>query len=152
MSKKLFLFFALVLALCPVAMADEPIALEIPSGITLRQGFVIPWENPGDGFMNMTTTTILRTKESAEFGTWNALWEGWSLDAAWSYDSGTSSVGLMVGRHLGTLGKYLPIDYPLADKIDITLYPIGFVVDRPFDEPEMTAASGAGIIKLSMSF
>ena len=134
-----------------VAFADENL-IGIPSSLELRQGFVIPWENPQNGFMNMTTTTLLKTEAYEKFGRWNALWEGWSLEAAWSYDAGTSKVGLMLGRHLGTLGKYLPVSYPLADKVDITIYPLGIIVDDPVGQPEITGASGAGIIKLAISF
>lgn len=149
--KKLMMILALALmAFGRPAFADDLIA--IPSDITIKQGFVIPWEDSSSGLMNMSTVTIARTEAFENGKWWNAIWEGWSLDAAWSYDAGTSNFGLMVGRHFGTLGKYLPISYPLADKIDITLYPIGVIVDDPFGHIHAKGASGAGIIKLSVSF
>lgn len=149
--KKLVMNLLMVLALVPMAYADEPV-IALPTGVEVKQGFVIPWENPENGLMNMSTATIMRTEEWDDIGKWNALWDGWMIDLAWAYDANTSQFGVMLGRHLGTLGKYLPISYPLADKVDITLYPIGVIVADPFNDPDVSGASGAGIIKLSLSF
>lgn len=151
--KKWMLFVpVLVLLLSTFAYADEVPVIGIPSHVTLKQGFIVPWDNPSSGFQNMTTTTILQTKEADGLGNWNAIWEGWSLDAAWAYDANTSNLGLMLGRHFGTLAKYLPLDYPWADKVDVTIYPVGILVTSPFDEPSVSGATGAGIIKLSVEF
>lgn len=134
-----------------VSYADENV-IGIPSGLEVKQGFIIPWENPDSGFSNMSTVSVLKTKASPEFGKWNALWDGWSLDAAWSYDANTSNVGVMLGRKFGTLGDYLPIEYPLADKMDITLYPLGVIITDPVGKPEISGASGAAFIKFDVSF
>ena len=137
--------------LASTAYADE-LPVIVPSTFDIKQGFVIPWENVENGFMNMSTVTVMQTERWERLGNWNALWDGWTIDAAWSYDAGTSNFGVMLGRKLGTLGQYIPITYPLADKVDVTLYPLGIIVDHPFDDPEISGASGAGIIKLSLSF
>lgn len=141
----------MVILMSGVAYADESV-VSIPTSLDVHQGFVIPWDNASSGFMNMSTLKVMETNSYEPFGAWNALWDGWSLDAAWSYDAGTSKAGLMLGRHFGTLGKYLPISYPLADKVDITLYPIGIIVDDITGSPNVGGASGAGIIKFDVNF
>lgn len=148
------LFSVMALFMGALAFADEVpnLPVTLTNGVHLKQGFIIPWEKPESGFMNMTTATIAQTEPYAPFGAWNALWDGWTLDAAWSYDAGTSNVGLMIGRHFGTLGKYLPISYPFADKIDITLYPAGFTVANIDSKPDFSGATGAAIIKFDVAF
>lgn len=147
---KKWLLMAMLLVSVP-AFADDNV-LEIPSGLEVHQGFILPWDNVDSGFMNMSAVTVLKTHADPSFGKWNAVWDGWSIDAVWAFDAGTSSAGLMVGRKLGTLGNYLPIDYPLANLVEINLYPFGILVDRPFDDPDVSGASGASVIKFDVSF
>lgn len=141
----------MALLVSSVAYADEPV-FEIPSSVHVKQGFVIPWDDPQSGFSNMSTVTVMETKPWDKLGLWNALWAGNSIDVAWAYDANTSNVGVMFGRRLGTLGDYLPIEYPLAKYMDITLYPFGIIVEHPTDEPHITGATGAAIIKLDIVF
>ena len=151
--KKLMLFLmGFMLLTGGMAFADEESLISIPNGFEIKQGFIIPWEDSNSGFMNMSTVTFVRTDAYEPFKKWNAVWEGWSLDGAWSYDAGTSSFGLMLGKDFGNLSKYLPVSFPMADKINITVYPVGIVVNHPFDDPETSGASGAAIVKMTVSF
>lgn len=147
---KKWLMLAMLFCSIP-AYADGPV-IEIPSGLEVKQGFIVPWDNPENGFMNMSTVSVLKTHADPSFGKWNAIWDGWSLDATWAYDSGTSNVGLMLGRKFGVLGDYLPVEFPLSDKMDITLYPIGILASDITGKPELSGASGAALIKFDLSF
>jgi len=119
--------------------------------INLKQGFLYLWK---DGeISNLTTVEVAKTKPVENFGKWNILWDGWTLDAGFAYKtSSLQNVALVLGRDFGTLGKYLPIDFPFKDKIQITLYPIGLYVRDIFDHPTLTGCSGGGFIKLSIKF
>jgi hypothetical protein len=119
---------------------------------TLKQGFVIPWK---DGHVkNLTTIETLRTKAVEGWGKWNMLVDGWTVDAGYAYDASTSDVGaLLIGRQFGTLGKYLPfLDFPLADKITITIYPVGLYINNLKDKPQFNGCSGGAFIRLTIQF
>jgi len=152
--RKVLLFITAVLFCVPSFAEELPITspIAITDGVHLKQGFIVPWDNVESGFSNMTTATVLQTDAYEPFGKWNALWEGWSLDAAWSYDANTSNFGILLGRHFGTLGKYLPISYPMADKVDVTLYPVGILTSQVDGHTEFGGASGAAIIKFDVAF
>ena len=149
--KKMALLIVLFIIAGRLSYADEIIGL--PEGITVKQGMLVKWKDPESGVANLSTVTIARTKSVEQWGKWNALWDGWTLDAGFAYDATSFDTGaLLIGREFGTLGKYLPIEFPLADKIDITLYPVGVYVDNLFEHPTVQGASGVGIIKMSVSF
>ncbi len=152
MKRVLFTLTAFLI-LCTSAFADSsPIAL--PSSIQLKQGMLLKWDNPGAGVLNLSTFTVAETVASPHFNKLeNAIWEGWTIDAGFSYDAQNFGIAaLMLGRDFGTLGKYLPISFPLADKFSLTVYPIGMTVDDPSGHPRVEGASGLGLIKLSVSF
>jgi hypothetical protein len=119
--------------------------------ISLKQGFV--YKLKGQQIRNLTTIELAKTKAVDNFGKWNILWAGWSMDLGWAYDANSVNTGaLLLGREFGTLGNYLPIDFPLKEKINITLYPIGLYAEDLFDHPKTQGCIGVGIIKLSIKF
>ena len=119
-------------------------------GITLKQGMVMDWSSAR--MKNLTTFEAAKTKPVPTWGKWNALWAGWTLDAGFAYDaSAIDTVAVMIGREFGTLGDYFPIDFPLKDKISITIYPIGLYIDKIWDKAEWHGCSGGAIIKFKIS-
>lgn len=135
-----------------VALADDA-AISIPSKINLKQGFLVKWKDPEGGLKNLTTLTLAETRPVSSWGKWNALWSGWTLDIGIAYDgAGINTGALLVGREFGVVGDYLPIDFPLKDKIKITLYPVGIYAEDITDHPAVQGASGVGVIKFDISF
>lgn len=119
--------------------------------ISTKQGFIIPWDSKE--VKNLTTFEILKTKKVESWGKWNALWGGWSMDAGFAYDSGRlSDGGILLGRNFGTLGDYLPIEFPLKDMITITLYPAGLYLKDMFSDLSVKGCSGLGVIKFEIKF
>ena len=119
-------------------------------GISMKQGLVLSWKEAR--VKNLTTFEVAKTKPVESWGKWNALWSGWTLDAGFAYDAATIDTGaLLIGREFGTLGKYFPIDFPLKDKITITIYPVGLYVDNLWDKPTWHGCSGGAIIKFTIS-
>lgn len=118
--------------------------------ITTKQGYFYSWED--QDLTNLTTFEIARTEEIPSWGKWNVLWKGWSLDAGFAYDSSDvlNTGAILIGRNFGTLGEYLPIDFPLQDRITITLYAFGIKAEDLFDSPEIDFGSGVGIIKFEI--
>jgi len=119
--------------------------------IALKQGALFTWKN--QTVKNLTTFELAKTQEVESWGKWNILWAGWSLDCGFAYDASSISNGaILIGREFGTIGNYLPINFPLKDKITITLYPAGVYIDNIFDHPKSQGCSGGAIIKLSIKF
>ena len=119
--------------------------------IDLHQGFLLMWED--QSLKNLTCVDLAKTKPVEGWGKWNALWDGWILSAGWAYDSSTlDSAALLIGRDFGVLGKYLPIAYPLADKLTISIYPIGIYATGIFYHMKVQGASGGAIVKLGLKF
>lgn len=152
--KKLLVFGLVFCAVCFVgnrpAGADEY--------ASVKQGFVVKWHNPelseNQGLVdNLSVVTIAKTRPVDGLGRWNALVDGWTLDAGVAYDAAEfNTVALLLGRDFGTIGKYFPIDFPLKDKIQMSIYPIGIVVEDVTDDFEIHAASGVGILKFDIAF
>lgn len=121
--------------------------------VTLKQGTIVPWR---DGTMlNLTTVETVKTKKVDSWGKWNALWEGWSVDAGAAYDATDKiqSGAILLGRNFGTLGDYIPLDFPLKDTITITLYPVGVYCSFLDDSNlKWSGASGAGFINFSINW
>ena len=120
--------------------------------ITVKQGYVYIYDT-GD-VENLTTFETLKTKPIKSWGKWNILWDGWSIDAGFSYDNSDvlNTGAVMLGRNFGTIGKYLPIDFPLKDYISITLYPAGAYINDLFDSPKVSFCSGIALIKAEIRF
>jgi len=126
-------------------------SLVMAQDITLKQGALMTWEKLQ--FKNVTSVQVIETTPIEEWGKWNALWDGWVVDASWIYDGADlTGCGLMLGRKLGTLQSYLPFNFPLADKIDVTLYPVGMYVESMFDHPQFQGASGGAFVNLQLKF
>ena len=144
------ILFIVAIVMCSLCMAEEAVD---PIGIDLsiKQGFLMNWNDPDHKFNNLSTFEIAKTRKVESWGMWNALWTGWSLDAGFAYDANEiSTVALLVGREFGTLGDYLPIDFPLNDLITITIYPIGVYAEDVFNSPEFGVCSGGSYIKFSL--
>jgi hypothetical protein len=122
-------------------------------GITLKQGVIKPWKV--DNVYNMTTVTVIRGKPMESFPTWlNACIDGTIVDAGWAYDMSTLNSGaIMVGREFGTLGKYVKfLDFPLMNKVNISIYYAGLYAEDLFHELKTQGASGAGYFQAEVKF
>jgi hypothetical protein len=154
--KKLFLILGICLILCGCKQFNpEPAFAEgesKPVTITAKEGFVMTWDNPV--MKNLVTFETVRTKEVDSWGQWNALTAGWSIDAGFAFDAKTINTGaLLIGRQFGTLADYLPfLDYPLLNKISITIYPVGLYIENLTDHPKFKGCSGGAIIKAEIKF
>lgn len=121
--------------------------------VKMKQGFITGW----DAFKieNLTTVEVIKTRPIEGWGKWNVLVDGWSIDfgGAWDANDQFNTGVMMLGRNLGTLGDYLPIDFPLKDKIKITLYPIGlYATDLSTGDARFSGASGVGVIEFNIKF
>jgi len=127
---------------------------EIPlldGSVAFKQGVIMSWDD--HQVDNLSTTVLARTMPFNGWGNWNTLWDGWSVDGGVAYDATAIDTGaLLIGRELGTLGKYFPIDFPLKDKINITIYPLGLIVNDIFSKPEIDGCSGLAYVKGSLKF
>jgi len=140
--KRVALFVVALMLVGSLAWAEE---------IDLKQGFLMTWED--QSFKNITVVKVAETTPVEGWGKWNALWAGWTLESGWAYDaSDLTSVALMIGRKLGTVQDYLPIKVPLADKLDITVYPIGMYATSIFDHLQVQGASGGSLVKIGLKF
>jgi hypothetical protein len=149
--KKLILIAALLLW-GGVALADDnPIG--IPS-LSVKQGAIIEWGAKGTGLKNLSTVTILETRANPNWKPLvNALWSGNTIDVGFAYDATSFNTGaILLGREFGTLGDYLPINYPLAKVLKITLYPIGIYAEDIWNSHQVKVCSGVSVLKLSVTF
>lgn len=146
------LLTALMICLVIIGMGFQMVRAE-DIKVSLKQGFLYLFKD--QKIQPLFTGQIAQTKPIESWGKWNAIIDGWSLDIGGSYDFERKSLengALLIGREFGTLGKYLPIDFPFKDKIKITLYPIGIYVKDVFDDAKISLTSGLGIIKLEVKF
>ena len=139
--KTMMILILLALMVMPFAKAQE-------ATITLKQGVLLGWES--GTIKNITSVKVAETVANPNWKPWvNALWAGNVVEAGWVYDnSAADSVAIMVGRKIGTLGDYLPIKFPLADKIEITVYPIGLMANNLTDKPKFSGVSGGSYLQL----
>jgi hypothetical protein len=155
MKKQILVAIGIVALATLVALGIKSCAKaeEAPAGatITAKQGAVMKWDTQETKFL--TTFETIRTKKIEKWGKWNALWAGWSVDAGFAYDSSSINTGaILLGREFGTLGDYLPLDFPLKKYISITIYPVGLYIDNIFDHPKTKGCSGGAIIKATIKF
>ena len=134
-----------------VAFADNPIG--IPN-LSIKQGAIIEWGGKGTGLKNLSTVSILETRANPNWKPWvNALWSGNTIDVGFAYDATSFNTGaVLLGREFGTLGDYLPINYPLANVLKITLYPIGVYAEDIWNSHQAKVCSGVSVLKLSVTF
>ena len=150
--KESFLSLAILAAMFAAAPAHAD-DLTLPDGITIKQGMLVKWDDPDLGVKNLSTVTIAQTHALESFGDWNMLWDGWSVDVGMAWDANSfNTAALLLGRDVGTIGKYLPIDFPLKDKLKITVYPLGIFAEDVFDHPSVHGASGVAFIKLDVTW
>jgi len=122
--------------------------------IDLKQGAVIGWED--NNIDNLSTFEAATTKPFKGAPSWvNAIWVGWSIDGGLAYDAtGIDTGAILLGREFGAIGSYLPIDFPLKDKLKLTLYPIG-VLARGISEPDdidFELCSGGAMVTINAKF
>ena len=145
---------AVLILLCMLWLSSDCWAQEPEDfGLTAKQGALYSWKSKE--FDNLTTFELAKTKPVEGWGMWNILWDGWSLDGGFGYDMQAIDKGaLVLGREFGTLAKYLSIDFPLKDKLTITLYPIGIQAQGEegniFKKPKFSACSGGAIVKVTI--
>jgi hypothetical protein len=122
-------------------------------GITLKQGAIYPWKNCE--LKNQTMVKWINTKPIEFAPNWiNALVDGWEIDPGWAYDNSTLNSGsLMLGREIGTLGKYVKfLEFPLLDKITITIQPIGLYAEDLFHKLKTQGATGVTYFSITGKF
>ena len=138
----------LVLFLGAVARAEE---VANPITVNVKQGFVMTWNDAR--VKNLTTFETIKTKKVESWGKWNALYEGWSIDAGFTYDAtGMNTGAILLGRQFGTLADYLPLDFPLLKKVTVTIYPVGLYIEDLTDHPRLKGCSGGAFINLELKF
>lgn len=151
--KKLLMALLICLMISGCANWFGPSARTEDVDISLKQGLIATW---GDlEVKNTTLVEIANTNPVEKWGKWNVLWDGWSLDLGYPFDNSTSKdIALMLGREFGTLGKYVPINFPFKDKLVITIYPIGLYAKDllSFEELKLKPASGGAFIKATLKF
>jgi len=129
--KRIVIALCLVLALVIPTMAqdntsDSILDPSISTGeVTLKQGFIGIYGE--QGIKKMTIAELYHTKKIDSWGKWNALYDGWSIDAGVGYNDlkEIEDAAVVLGRRLGVIADYFPIDFPFDKRIKITLYPIG---------------------------
>lgn len=146
MIKKMLLVMVAILMIAGMAQAG----IFDDEGVSLKQAFVRSWE---DGRVrNATVVEFVKTSPIEGAGMWNLLIDGWTVDAGPAYDAANLNNGvLLLGREVGTLGKYLPfIKFPFADKLTITIYPVGLLATDLLNKPKFDGTYGLGYIKATI--
>lgn len=147
--------FMMVLSACVILFISASVLAQDESNsitITAKQGFVMTWEDAT--VKNLTTFETIRTKPVEGWGKWNAFVDGWLLDAGFAWDANTVDNGaVLLGRKFGTLGKYIPfLDFPLLNKVDITIYPLGIYINDLTHHPRIEGCSGGAIVRAEIKF
>ena len=149
MIKKLLIgitIISLILSLgVGVAAAEE-------TNIKVKQGIIYTWKDTET--KNITTVEFAKTKAIDGFPAWaNALIDGWTIDVGAAYENSIIEDGaVLLGKEIENLGKYIPIDFPLKDKLSVTIYPLGLYVEDIFDGPTIQGSSGGAFIKFNVVF
>lgn len=161
MIKKMLLVAVLVMLMAGLSFAQEPEKVKEPdkASLNFKQGLVYNWKNSHTE--SLTSFEIARTRPIESFGKWNMLWDGWTADGGLESNDAINAIAegrlkeidsfsILLGRKVGTLGDYIPIDFPLKDKFTITVYPIGLYFDTIWDKPDVSLASGGAFLKISI--
>lgn len=150
MIKKLMLVVMAVMMLGGIAGIAQASIFD-DEGVALKQTFVGAWQ---DGRVrNATVGEFIKTGPVEGWPNWaNALIDGWSIDAGPAYDASNLNNGVgLLGREVGTLGKYLKfLKFPFADKLTITIYPIGVLATDLLSKPKWDGCYGVGYIKATI--
>lgn len=153
---KRVLSLLLVLALAVTGFADDTAtADENVITITTKQAFLKEWN--GESLQNATAFELIKTdvERVPNWPKWvKAIFEGWSIDAGFSYDSSDilDTGALLLGRNFGTLENYLPLEFPMLKYITITLYPVGVMAHDLMNGMDIEPCSGVGYIKAEIRF
>jgi hypothetical protein len=145
------LLFCAVLVFADDAVINAEIENDFFSGLTLKQGFVVTYDDTK--VKNLTTVEVFKTKKVEKWGKWNLLWNGWTVDVGFAYDGNAMNTGaILLGREFGTLDDYLPVEFPLDNLIKVTLYPVGIYADDLFSEIHPKMCSGGAFLKMTVNF
>lgn len=122
--KSAILIIALMLVGSFAMAQGENSLLQIPTDFNAHQGMGVEWST--GALKNTTTFEVAMTVPNPKWSkAVNALWDGWTIDAGFAYDAGSADNAIIgISRTFGTLGQYLPIKFPLADKIQISITPL----------------------------
>lgn len=155
MKKVLCFTIAMILSFyfLGMAIAEETTTND---GVNIKQGMLYTKDGTS---RNTTMATIIKTDAAeAPLNHWpkwsQALLDGWVFDAGAAYeDNVVKDASLMVGRELGTLGKYVPwIKFPFKDRIEISIYPAGIYLPDVSDHFKPEWCWGFGYIKGTIRF
>ena len=137
---------------CSPVKADTVAATASTLGITGTQAVLYTWKS--NEVVQSTVFTFAETKKIDSIGAWNILWQGWVIDAGPAYDDTNilKSGTVLIGKKLGVLGDYVPIDFPFKDKITFKAYVAGVHAEDLFTKPKCQGVSGMGYISATVKF
>ena len=149
--KTVMVLIAVMCLVIPITGAqDSPLA--IPEEFTAKQGMLMLWSN--QNLQHSTTFEAIKTRECPSWPKWaNALWNGNTIDVGFAYDAANADNAVIaVSRTVGTLGNYLPIDFPILEKFHVSITPLAiemrhFTTDLSFD-----GASGFSYFEVKAKF
>lgn len=148
-----YVLMALIVALSVLIIQFGGRARADEFEVKLKQGIIATW---GDWeIKHIALVELAKTKPKEEWKKWNILWDGWSVDVGYPFDNPSNKdVGILLGREVGTIGKYLPINFPFKDKLVITIHPSGVYAKELLDfrQLKLKGASGASYIKGTIRF
>lgn len=146
MSKKLFLvvLFALYATICHAQVTT------LADGLTAKQAVI----NTDSKVKNLTAFTVISIDDTKDFGKLNWLIKGWSIDAGPSYDAMNAIDGgaVMLGKNINGLLSYLPVNFWLKDKLELTIYPSGDFVSWEDGKVKHHFAWGGAYISGTIKF
>lgn len=166
--KRILTLITLFLAICSLAFAETVLTTDTAGvassgtnsvitsklstlSLQLKQGVVFKLKDGDSSAKNLTAVTIAKTTPVNGWGKWNALYSGWTIDAGVAYDANTAdTLAVLLGREFETLGDYLPVAFPLKDKLSITIYPIGIYLEDLYDTPRASMCAGGALITVKM--
>ena len=126
MFKKLILIalFALGTTICHAQV------IGLTDGLTAKQAVINLTRD--SKVKNLTAFTLISTDDTKDYGKLNILLHGWSLDAGVGYDALNNPDGgaAMLGKNVNDLLSYLPVNFWLKDKLNLTVYPAGDFVSK----------------------
>jgi len=140
------------------AYGAETETTETTSGISITTKQAVFFIPDTQSVKQMTAFEVIKTDadQVASWPKWvKAVYAGWTLDAGFAYDDTKvlESGALALGRRMGTLGDYLPLKFPLMNKIEITLYPAMAYCEKLLTNPQRPKYGfGAGYIKAEIKF
>ena len=150
---KFKIFVAAFMLGATIMIAGMVYAQAVPSildGLTAKQAVI----NTDSKVKNLTAFTIISTDDTKDYGKLNFLLHGWSLDAGPSYDALNAIDGGagMIGKNVNDLLSYLPVNFWLKDKLNLTVYPAGDFISKSGGKIIHHFAWGGAYVSLTVKF